>query len=287
MLLSELSEAYKLRNLRSATRASLRIWEISLRWFARFLDRPPELQDLNETTVAKFCQWRRLSVSAATINRDLGTLLALWRWGHKIGYCSEWPQIELEKVPRRAPIAWTREEFSVLWNAAKDAPGRVGSIPARLWWPAMLLTMFDSGERIGALLGLTWADVDLRQCWVIFSAETRKGQTEDSVVRIHQDTAIALGKLPRGSGRDPVFPWPYSPTYLWNRYGKLLEAAGLPSDRRRKFHCVRKTVASHLAAAGGNPTEALRHSSTRITQVYLDPRITKPEQPIDRLWRPE
>lgn len=285
MLLSEASELYAVKQLRCASESSLRLWAIALRWFDRFLGRAATLDDLNDLTVAKFCQWRRQRVSAATVNRDLGTLLALWRWCHKTGLCSRWPNVEIERVPRRTPIAWTQEEFCRLFQAAKDQDGAIGEIPAGRWWPSLLLVLFDSGERIGAVLRLRWDDVDLRGRWIVFRAETRKGRAEDSAVRIARDTQSWLRRIERTAGL--VFPWPYSQTYVWHRYGDLLRSAGLPNDRRRKFHCVRRTTASHLEAAGGNATDALRHSSRRITQVYLDPRICRPPQAVDRLWRPE
>jgi integrase len=52
-----------------------------------------------------------------------------------------------------------------------------------------------------------------------------------------------------------------------------------------KFHAMRRTAASHFAAAGGDASHFLGHSSPRITEkYYLDPRIadTGP-QPCDVL----
>lgn len=287
MLVSDVASEYRLKFLRSASTDSIRLWNIALRMFDRFLGRPAILDDLNDMTVAEFCVWRRAAgVSGGTVNRDLGSLLALWRWSHKVGYLHRWPDVELERVPARTPVAWTRDEFNRLIAAARDQPGLVGTAPAGLWWSTLLLVLFDTGERVNAVLRLRWNDVDITRRWVIFAAENRKGQASDSVARIASDTAAQLRRL-RRCGGPMVFNWPKYPTYLWACYGRLLADAGLPNDRRRKFHCVRKTTASHLAAAGGNATEALRHSSTRITKLYLDPKITKPEQPIDRLWRPE
>lgn len=285
MLLSEASQRYALANLRSASSQSLRLWEIALRWFDRCLGRPAELTDLNDESVARFILWRRKTVSAGTINRDLGTILALWRWCHRQRLVDVWPTIELEPVPARTPIAWTRREFNRLYHVAMTQRGDIGNVRADVWWPALLLVLYDTGERIGAVLRLVWNDVDLRGRWIRFPAENRKGRTRDSLARIAPDTVTHLRRLRRSPG--PVFPWPYGYTYVWFRYGRLLREAGLPDDRARKFHCVRKTTASHLEALGGNATDALRHSSRRITLLYLDPKITKPAQPIDRLWRPD
>ena len=150
----------------------------------------------------------------------------------------------------------------------------------------MLLVLFDSAERIRAVLSLEWDQVDVDGGWILFRAESRKGQRADSICRIAPDTQQAMANLRKYAEPKP-FDWPFCDKYIWVRYGKLLKRAGLPNDRHRKFHCVRRTTASHLEAAGGNATDALRHSSRRVTMAYLDPRIVQPSQPIDLLWRPD
>jgi integrase len=71
-----------------------------------------------------------------------------------------------------------------------------------------------------------------------------------------------------------LFPWPYSPSTLYNHYSRLLRRAGLPDDRKSKPQRMRRSFASHLEAAGGNATAALKHSSRKVTErAYLDPRI--------------
>jgi integrase len=63
-------------------------------------------------------------------------------------------------------------------------------------------------------------------------------------------------------------------------------AAGLPDTREYKFHVLRKSVASHYEAAGGNATDLLKHSSRKVTLTYLDPRVVRPAAPVDLLFRP-
>lgn len=101
---------------------------------------------------------------------------------------------------------------------------------------------------------------------------------------LHADTLTHLTKMPRFGPL--VLPWPYHPTYLWDRYTTLLERFGLPSGRESKFHRLRRSVASHYEAAGGNATEFFGHSSRKVTRRYLDPRIVTPPTPIDRVFRP-
>ncbi len=87
--------------------------------------------------------------------------------------------------------------------------------------------------------------------------------------------------------RDLVFPWDRAQNYLWKVYGKIRKKAGLPAGRRDSFHRLRRSVASHMEAAGGNATDQLRHSGRRVTEAYLDPRIVVKQQAIDFLFRPD
>lgn len=285
MLLREAFEAlYRPRNLRFASPETIRLWNIALRMFDKFLKRSSLVDDLRDETLISFAAWRRERCAAATVNRDLASLLALWRYLHRKGIVVRWPDVPLEPEPIRVPIAWTQDEFERLLRTTRKARGFVGSALASHWWSAIVLVCFDSGERIGAVLGVGWDDVDLSDNWLIFKAENRKGRDRDSVVKIAADTSAAIKQIPRDG--KCVFSWPFTRQYLWKRYGALLQKAELPADRRRKFHCIRRTVASHAEAAGGNATELLRHAARKNTLAYLDPRITKPQQAVDYLWRP-
>jgi hypothetical protein len=48
---------------------------------------------------------------------------------------------------------------------------------------------------------------------------------------------------------------------------------------------VRRTFASHIEAAGGNATQALSHTSRRVTEKsYIDPRIAIEPSHNERLF---
>jgi integrase len=58
-----------------------------------------------------------------------------------------------------------------------------------------------------------------------------------------------------------------------------------------QFYSLRRSFASHLAAAGGDAREGLGHSSESVTRRYLDPRVTNAGKPADwqmlpRIWEP-
>lgn len=277
---------YRPRALRSSRLNTRRVYHVTLRVFGRFLGRRPTLADLCDETVSGYASWRiEDGKSPATVNRDLINLLAIWRWAHKHQYVQGWPDVDLERVPQRTPRAFTLEELEQLIQSARKETRLVGSTPGSLWWPALLLVCWDTGERIGAVRRLTWDRVDFRRRLVTFSAEHRKGGWADNTKDIAPDTIAALRKLPRIA--DEVFPWPYGENYIWHRIKPLLVRAGLPTTRVFKFHCVRRATGSYIEAAGGNATEFFGHASRKVTLAYIDPRIAPQKSQLHLLPRIE
>ena len=121
--------------------------------------------------------------------------------------------------------------------------------------------------------------------WLLIYAEYRNGQTRAKTWKFHAETVALLREIVQPEP-ELVFPFPYNSATLWNRYDTLLKSAGLPHDRKHKFHCLRKSVGSYFEAAGGNAMQLLDHSSRKVTQSYLDPRIVKAVQASELLFRP-
>lgn len=278
-------DIYEPLALRSRRKNTKRLYVNTLNSFERFLNRIPLLMDLTDATVSRFASHRvDQGLSKYTVNKDLFNLLAIWRWAHRKSYLTKWPDVAMEKPPIKAPVALLREELDSLLFAIQQEREPVGHFKGNEFWLALFLLTWDTGERIGAVMALDWSQVDLRKRWVRFAAESRKGGAADNQLPIAPDTAAALGKLRPHEGM--VFRWPYCPTYLYRRYSKILKRAGLPTTRLYKFHCLRKSTASHYEAAGGNATELLGHSTRKITRAYLDRRIVKPQSAVELLFRP-
>lgn len=168
------------------------------------------------------------------------------------------------------------DEMTRLLAAAAQEPGRIGGFPACDVFKALLLLAYDTGERITPLMELRSADV--RGCNVIFRAEQRKGRRRDIMREISVACADALLAVRRGPD-DTAIPWDRHRTCVWRLLKIILQRAGLPSDRRCKFHKIRKTTASYYEAAGGSAQRLLDHSSPAVTRKYLDPRIVSPGVP--------
>lgn len=262
-------------------------YELNLRRFDEFLGRPALLTDLRDETVNDATGWllttRRLSPGSCNKFRD--NICALWRFLARKNVISHWPDVISIQEPRRIPIAWTKEQLAALWQYLQRMPGDLVGIPAADWFCSLHAVLWDSGARIGEALQLEWQQVDLAGGWVVMRAETRKGRLSDKLSRLHPATVELLERIQLPE-RKRVWPWPYNYSYLWRLYGDVLRRAGLPCDRQRKFHCIRKSVASHITALGGDAQQALGHSTRQMTeQNYIDRRIAQPKGPADFLFR--
>lgn len=281
-------EYYKPLMLRggSAKTAGLHLMAVS--HLGRFLGRDATVADLNDDTLARYAAWRRSNERcAATVNGELRKLLAQWRFICRRGIVRHWPTVDQEKEPKRVPVAWTQDDLDRIFAACDKISGMVGSIPARVFWTSLFLIIWDTAERIGAVMLCEVQHLDLKDRWLTIPAEIRKGGCDERVMRIAPDTADWLKimlRFHRGSGR--LFPWPYSKTYIWYVWKKILESAELPADRRSMFHRIRRSSASHFKAAGEDAVELLGHKDPRTSRGYFDPRIVRGVQAADVLFRP-
>lgn len=271
-------------NLRIRSPQTKKQYFYALRDMAAAIGHEPTLADLTDDNIAATMK-RLVDIGRAerTANQTRDRLHALWSWLAKRGYVKEWPTTPAIPEPERTPVAWTREQLAVVFAVLDNVHGTIDYIPARLWWKSLHLVMWDTGERIGALIQCRWAHISGE--WLTIPAELRKGKRKSRAYRLAPDTLSALREI-QLPVRDLIWPWPFNRMYLWGRYRNIRKRAGLPLDRYSSFHRMRRSVASHAEAAGGNATELLDHSARRVTKLYLDPTITKPPQATDVLFRP-
>lgn len=285
------SQVYEPNALRSRRPNTKRLYRTTLHKFTEFIGRVATLDDLNDETINGFAAWRtKQKLSKHSVNKDLFNLLALWRWAHKKGYVENYPDVEMEKAPKRTPVAWTQAEISKLFSTCNGLSGSISGVPAATWWLTLLSVCWDTAERISAVMSLKWSDVDIADRWVRFDAEYRKGGRADNLRRIAKDTSARLNSMKKYQDNyDPeslVFNWPYSKTSIYTKLEGILKKAGLPHDAKSKFHRIRKTAASFYEKAGGNATELLGHTKRETTAAYLDPRIVERPEAVDLLFRP-
>lgn len=260
--------------IRGISDRTITLYQFTLASFGAFLGHEPTTADLEQLVVAKFLAWRLRNRSPGTAAKDRAQLRALWDFCAREKLVEKFPTMRTIVVPERIPQAWLSDEMQRLVESAAQEVGSIDGVPAGDWFRALMLLCYDTGERSGSVMALPWSNVLGNQ--VIFSAEERKGRRRDIVRPISEATVAALEKI-RQPYRDLVFPWPWARSVLYHRMDRVLKRAGLPSDRKSKFHRIRKTTASYYAAAGGDAQRLLDHSSPAVTRRYLDPRIVAPE----------
>jgi integrase len=273
MTLLELFRLYQSKRLRFKSDNTTRLYHHTIRSFARSLGHEPTIDDLTNDAVqshmADVIGWGN---TPQTANKDRSQLLALWRFAatHKI--IDRWPEVTAMPEPEIVPMGWMPEEMTAIMDACERQRGLVAGRPAGLWWSGLFRVLLDTGERIGAIRSLRKQHLQGR--WILVPAESRKGKKRDRLYPVQPATTKTLSELTSGSASSSlVFPWDKADTYIYRSLSRILASAGLPTDRRSKFHRVRRTVASAVAQAGGNPSEAMDHASPKTTKKYLDPRI--------------
>lgn len=272
MKLTDLLDRYAAKHLRGGSSNTVRLYRHSINSFAKFLERTPTTEDLTNENVENH-MWSVVSNgrSPATANKNRSQLLCLWNWAFKMGFVSFPPDVPPLKEPETVPLGWLPHELDALLRAADSDSSTISGIPGRFWFGALVRLCLDTGERVGALRQLPRSA--MQDHYILVAAGYRKGKTRDRLYPINEDTFVSINRLLRSHKDSRMFPFGYCDTYLYNLYAKILDRAGLPNDRRSKFHRIRRTVASAVARAGGDTTAALDHASPKTTKKYLDTRI--------------
>jgi integrase len=283
-----LDTVYVPLKLRGRSPESVRLLRHAIRQFSIHLGRPAVLEDLDDLAVSQFLAARAASLSPNSVARERSGLLALWNLAQARGLVRLRPLVAPELIPERTPRAFTAAELGVLWTSCGQVRGYVGPVKAGVWFQALLGVLFYSGERITAVLRVGkshWG-----RPWLAVPAEARKGSRKPATYALPDHVADLVDQVSRHDGPG-LFFWPASDTALRERWKVITRRAGLGDGPEVQFHALRRSFASHLSAAGGDPRAALGHSSEKVTRRYLDPRITDsgrpaPWQLLPRIWSP-
>ncbi|MHB8864465.1 MAG: tyrosine-type recombinase/integrase [Pirellulaceae bacterium] len=277
-------EHYRPLKLRSRAHNTIRLYRSSIKCFGKTLGRPARLADFADEAVSlHLARLMQDGYSPYSVNKERSQLLAMWGWAARKKFIDRWPDVEAERCPTRIPKAWLQNEVELLLAECQRQRGRISGIPAGDWWVALHRVIWDTAERIGAVMQIKWEYLD-DAGWLLIPAELRKCKREDKHFQLGPDTLQSLDKI-RQPERDLIFPWPFTTTLIYRRYKAILTQAGLSTDRRSKFHRMRRTVASYYEAAGGDATKLLGHANRSTTAGYLDPRVVVVKQPCEVIFR--
>jgi len=266
---------YRPLRLRGRSANTSRLYGCTIRAFARWLRYEPTIADLTDLTISRYLEHRASIRSPYTAEKERSQLCSLWRFAADRRIVPDRPCVLPAPLPERIPQAWTTEQLGALWKAAAATRGYVGEIPAGIWYLALLSVLWESAERIGAILACR--PEDFSPPFLVVRAEYRKGGKRDKAHRLSPTTCDLVA---RAMGKKRLFDWPFGYAYLWSKYKDVVARAGLTGGRKTGFHQLRRSAASHYTAAGGDAVKLLDHSSPRIThRWYLDPRLTDREPP--------
>lgn len=276
--------------LRGRSRESVRLLRHAITQFSRWLGRKATLDDLDDLVVSQWLAAMSERKSPNSVARERSGILALWNLAQGRGLVRLRPTVAPELVPHAIPRAFTEDELARLAAAARRSAGWVGPVPAEVFFPALIAVGLETGERISAMLRTP------RSCWhrptLTVPATIRKGGAVERVYELSPEASTLVDAVSAHSG-PTVFWWTASDTALRKRWKTITRRAGLGDGRDVQFHALRRSTASHLAAAGLDATAFLGHSTDRITRrSYLDPRVVDARRPkawqsLPRVFRPE
>jgi len=245
------------------------------------------LESIDAVTLASFAEKCLAFQGASTVNKTVRHLMAILRFAHREKRLAELPEWKKLAEPRRAPLAFTQEEFARILAVASQLEGTMLGVPASAWWEALLLTLWYTGARITALLAVTSSDYD-RQAGGIYLRSERQKNRADQFLDLGDDALEAIDRI-FCSQNIKLFRWKYSSDRPARKvFKRICQVAGVPlrTDTGSAFHRIRKSTASYLKIGGGNATARLGHSAASVTERYYDPRIVTEARQAQFLPRP-
>lgn len=277
---------YRPLRLRGRSPATSRLYGCTIRSFGKFLGRVPQLADLgDELLLARFIDHRSTSVSPYSAEKERSQLMAMARLANERRMIPSLPTCQPCVLPDRTASAWSEDELRRLFDAAGSTPGMVGNVPAGEFWTAIILTSFETTERIGALLEVR--PEHYSRPFLHVPGEIRKGGRRARVYELSDDLCDRIERLAK-LNVDRVFAWNHPRTYLWDRLKVVLKRAGIVG-KRLAFQQVRRSAISHMARAAGEAASLAfaGHAQSATTRKwYLDPRyVPRGAKPGDVLPR--
>jgi len=251
---------------------------------------PTLCSDLSSDFVCGFLNWmlEHRKSSAATTNGKRQAILTLWRFARKRGLIDTLPEdVPKIKAPRRIPVATTPADFEKILQHCDAGMPRKACPSRELWtpdhWRALLLTLYDTGCRVGPLLEIPRRYYSAETRTLLIPGEFHK-HGADTFHKLSEQTCALIDALPRA---DLLFPWPRQKRELWRYYRRICAAAGVPLDRRRMFHSIRRLSYSLVYREYGlqGATAHAAHAGD-LSKSYLDPVVAGLRCGLDALPRP-
>jgi|ETNvirnome_2_300_1030623.scaffolds.fasta_scaffold17440_2 integrase len=223
-----------------------------------------KLADLTPARITRYSNSRlQRGVSAGTINRELGVLVAALKWAYRSGRIDRVPFVQRLAAPASKKRWLDDDEIAALLSAAASYPHVLAFVQIGLL----------TGQRQEAILSLTWGQVDFKRGEIDFRDPTaihagrRKGRgfvpMSDQLRKILEDLKV-----------DAEGPWViryngFRVTKIYTAWNAIVATAGLKDVTP---HVLRHTAATRMINSGIPLIDAARvlgHASSRVTeQIY-------------------
>src|SRR5690606_12114540 len=120
--------------------------------FEKHLQRPPKVSDLTTERYNSWLKWRRdaSGVAPSTLHGEAQKFLVIWRWLARRREVAE-PNVMLPRAHWQEKKTWVLEEWRRIEAAGRCCDWYVGHVQGRIFWPAFLGVMVETGERLGAV----------------------------------------------------------------------------------------------------------------------------------------
>jgi integrase len=244
--------------------------------------KPVKMVGITTKTIAEFVAARQKErgvkpgslISPATINRDLRHIRAALKKASKWDFLVKVPDVAdcFLREPGKLPTYVPPDHFAALYQACDVATFPMNlPYPAAAWWRGLLVFAYMTGWRIGSLLALRQADVDLEQGRALSRADDNKGK-RDQVVLLHP---LIVQHLEALRSFEPVyFPWNHGRRHLFEHFHRIQRAAKVKPDGKDfyGFHDLRRAFATMNAASlTPDALQALmQHRDYQTTQRYIN-----------------
>lgn len=261
-----------------------RQYKIAIESFAVQLGHDATLTDLTDDSLTRWMTWLldlQPPLSINTVRERVGRVQTLWAWLARRGVVRKWPTLIKPPPADPLPTALTEDQLRRLFASAAKERGRVGGVPADLWWRSFLGFVWNTSERKSAVLAVQCTWLDMTRGLVTIPPNVRKGGRKWGVYQLWPELLPLIQDcLASTPPRELVWPWDRCEGSYYTSYNRILRDAEIPVSRKTKTHGLRVSHATWLKVAGGDPTAQLMHGDSATTQRhYLDPRLTQQPQP--------
>jgi len=267
-------------------------------WTAEAKPGKPTIADVNREAINSAMAWlSSLGRSPHTVNKLMRVLKALAGHGVEVLDLPPLKKVKPYKCPKRKPSAWTEDQLGEMLYVAGQLRGKLGPVTLSQFARAWILTQYNTGSRVSALMAVRWEKIDLVGGLLVLKAEDTKDKEEQRIA-LKAETVAALAALRVANLGGPFDVWPYDRPGRDGRrrpwkaltllLKKIVYCALVDADqdvntvtakqvqhvisRRDCTHKIRRTFATEIAARHGIKVaqELLGHASELTTAAYVD-----------------